>query len=437
MAHACTFSAQEKAALLRNPDRGLRMETYLTPGEPPQSYPGGAAEDPYERLLRLVEKYREDSPTVTQLYIYLSRYREKPLDDRAFGQMDRMLELCRAQGLRVLLRFAYQNEHEPDAEWDHVRGHLDQLTQWFAARAALIDETVCAVQAGVVGAWGEGHSNERLHSRYIGQALDAVCRMTPENLFVQVRTLELMEKIAPRYQARLALHDDYLIGEPNGVWSFFLNQQPSPAQEARFCRTLNDAEMPWGRANYMDKDDGAPLHALPARDVLRQVKQYCLSTLSLEHNYREDCGPTAPYSLARWKDEMIAPEELARLGLPCLPALFEAGRLSVYDYLRYHLGYLLTIPEMAATGRRLRFAIQNHGFAAPLNCNYLCVAAGGKEYPVEGYDKFALGSMQRCDYVVDLPEEAAGQTVEIKLARSRGSGICVAFAGGAGAHRQV
>ena len=92
--------------LLRNPDRGLRMETYITLGETPESYPG-SAEDPYEKLLGFIEKYEEKSPTVVQLYVYLTRYNEKPLDDKVFEQLERMLLLLRENGVRALLRFAY------------------------------------------------------------------------------------------------------------------------------------------------------------------------------------------------------------------------------------------------------------------------------------------------------------------------------------------
>jgi len=85
--------------LLLNPDRGLRMETYITLGETPESYPG-SAQDPYEKLLGLIEKYGEDNPTVVQLYVYLTRYNEKPLDDNAFAHMEKMFQLCRDNRVR-------------------------------------------------------------------------------------------------------------------------------------------------------------------------------------------------------------------------------------------------------------------------------------------------------------------------------------------------
>ena len=44
--------------LLKNPDRGFRMESYITLGEPLEAYPTNP-EDPYEKLKGFFEKYTE------------------------------------------------------------------------------------------------------------------------------------------------------------------------------------------------------------------------------------------------------------------------------------------------------------------------------------------------------------------------------------------
>ena len=416
--------------LLQNPDRGLRMETYITLGEPPESYPGNA-EDPCDRLLRMIETYREESPTVVQLYVYLCRYNEKPLDGPAFAQLERMLVLCKENRVRALLRFAYQNESNPDPDWPRVREHLYQLAAWFRAHGELVEDTLYCVQAGIVGYWGEGHTNQNLKSRYIGRVFDRVCRMAPEDTFVQVRTADLMRRVSGRYKGRLGMHDDYLIGELNGPWSFF-GGPAKRAVEARFPRTVNDGEMPWGVATYYDREDGAPLDSIDALALLAQIRQYSLTTLSLEHNYRE-VGPERVFSMARWKDAPITAAQLRALGMPYLPSLFGEEAMPAFDYIQYHLGYLLSITrfELDAEKRQLRFTIRNDGFAAPLNANALSLVIDGTEYLVGSYDKFALGSMRAVTYTVDLPEGcdlAAPRRLGVRLARRVGSALCVRFA---------
>lgn len=68
-----TIAADQMSELLSNPDRGLRMETYITLGDPLWSYPTNN-EDPYQRATDMIEKYRSDSPTLCQVYVYLTNY---------------------------------------------------------------------------------------------------------------------------------------------------------------------------------------------------------------------------------------------------------------------------------------------------------------------------------------------------------------------------
>lgn len=416
--------------LLRNPDRGLRMETYITLGEKLESYPGNL-QDPYEKLLQFIEMYEEESPVVVQLYVYLSRYNSRALDETAFTQLERMLALCRSNGIRVLLRFAYQNESCPDPDWPRVQGHLEQWGEWFESHAQLLEDTLYAMQAGLAGCWGEGHSNVNFKSKYFGSAFDKLIRITPKDVFVQVRTVDLMKTVSVQYQHRIGMHDDYIIGQANGPWSFFCGRHGKKEQriEAGFSGTVNDGELPWGRATYYDRKHGHPLDSLDAAGVLVQLKQYALTTLSLEHNYREDGGQRL-YSMARWKDAVLAPAQLKALGMPYHPSLVGQA-VSVFDYIRYHLGYLLSITsfELDAAENHVRFTIQNNGLAAPLNFNALHLVVGGKAFAVDSYDKHALGSMQAAAYTVPLPEgfDAQGLRIGIKLARRAGSSLCARF----------
>lgn len=415
--------------LLQNPDRGLRMETYITLGGP-ESYPGNK-QDPYEKLLGFIEKYKEDNPTVVQLYVYLSRYVEKPLDGMAFTQMKKMAELCREHQIRILWRFAYQTESSPDPAVKRILEHLGQIEQWFKANDQLIEDTLFVMQAGLLGYWGEGHSyvNTKLYD--IGRIYNRLLSITPEDVFVQTRTASLHRLVAPKYQPRLGMHDDYLIGSAN-KWSYFEGKS-KPEMEKHFTRTINDGEMPWGTAKYFDGDDGHPLDCLDVPDILKQIKQYSLTTLSLEHNYRES-GADRIFSMQRWKDVFLTPAQLDALAMPYLPSLFaDSGTLSAYDYVRYHLGYLLSITslELDTQGRQLSLTLQNNGFAAPLNFNALSVVIDGMEYLVDSYDKFTLGSMQAVTYTLSLPDDvnaAALESIGIRLAHCAESGICARFA---------
>lgn len=427
------LSAENSQALLQNPDRGLRMESYitLTPKGAPESYPGNS-QSPYEKMLGFIEKYEEESPTIVQLYIYLSRYNDKPIDDHAFAQLEEMLELLRDNGIRVLLRFVYQNESNPDPYWPQVKEHLLQIGEWFQEKGQLIEDSLFVMQAGLVGYWGEGHSFVNFEKNYMSEAFNLLFSITPADVFVQLRQISFYNDASKAFIHRMGVHDDYVVGEQNGRWSFFEghNNILTRRLEQQFKRTINDAEMPWGRATYYDKADGHSLDNLDALAVIKQLFQYSTTTLSLEHNYREG-GPGHLYSMARWKDDIFTKAQLEKEGLPYHPALFDANdRISAFEYIQYHLGYLLSLSsfELDEASNKLSFTIQNNGFAPPLNFNVLSLVISGEEYLLDSYDKYALASMQAVTYEVDLPEDfAPSQSMGIKIAHCAGSSISARF----------
>ncbi|MDR0883654.1 MAG: DUF4874 domain-containing protein [Oscillospiraceae bacterium] len=424
--------ARDNAALLlTNPDRGLRHEICITLGDPPCAYPG-SADEPLNELHRKIALFQEDAPTVAQLYVYLSRYARRPLDDRALAQMEQMLTACRENGLRVLLRFAYGTESVPDAPWRVVRRHLTQIGDWMRAHTPLVADTVAVLQAGLVGAWGEGHSYQKLRWRQIGKAFNKLLSVTPDWLFVQVRTQGLSDMIDPRWRARLALHDDYLIGDQTHQWNWFGGTAPTGTQWTQvFSHAPNDAEMPWGRALYLDKPDGYPLNNLDAEKLAQQSQFYHLSTLSLMHNYKED-DIRPPYSLQRWKDVWWTADQLAALGLPHHPALLTEGKINAYEYLRQHLGYLLAVQSAGIDGDVFFVTMRNYGFAAPHTLRSLSLVIDGRdEYAISAYSPQDFAQQDSVTYAVTLPEgvgERQAHNISLRLAPYPGAPIAVRFA---------
>ncbi|MCL2531716.1 MAG: DUF4874 domain-containing protein [Oscillospiraceae bacterium] len=414
--------------MLQNPDRGLRMETYITLGQPLQSYPDND-ECPYEKMRGFIEKYREESPTVVQLYVYLTHYNEKPLDDLAFAQLEKMLQLLCDSHVRALLRFTYQNEANPDAAWPQVREHLQQIGRWMNDNPELVQDSIFCVQGGIVGLWGEAHNNVNFHSQHIGDAFNLLLNIVPDNLFVQLRNIDLLPEISPEHTARVGMHDDYLIGEAHGRWNFFLGRDGDDCQAAQagFCRSINDGEMPWGHATYYDEPGTHNLDSMDVMPILQQCLQYSLTTLSLEHNYREDI-PGRTFSMKRWREQQLSLAQLQQAGLPYHPALLDDnGNINTFEYICHHLGYLLTVTDFALDSDVLHFTIQNNGFAAPLNFHALSLLLDGEEFPLAAYDRYALGSMQAVTYTVQLPQLATAQHIGLRLARQAGSPIAARF----------
>lgn len=421
-------------ALLSNPDRGLRMEAYITLGETPDTYPL-SGEDPFVKTQEVIDNYKQDKPTLCQLYVYLSNYRNKDLDDKAFSLLSEILGLFKDNGIRVLLRFAYSTESVKDAPYRVVKRHLEQIDEYFKGNEELINDTLYCLQTGIIGYWGEGHSNKKLKNRYIDDVIGLVCDIAPEGIYTQVRTYDMLCMVEGENKRKVGIHDDYIIGDLSHKWAFLPNtseEYERTMENARF--TINDGEMPWGRATMDDLPDGEPLNSLDGKAILKQLSTYSLTSFSLEHNYRENGKEN---SMAKWKNEYLTYSEVLDLGIKANPELFKDSKgnevsLSVYDIIRYHLGYQLLLSNYKEGEGEVSFSVTNYGFAPPLNFNYFALVMKNKETgeieekEISDYDKNLLLSATSVSYTVELPKEY--ECLGVKMDTFKGRGVNVRFA---------
>lgn len=339
--------------LLKNPDRGFRGELYLTLGRV-RAYPP-TEENPYERLERETKLYGGDGALVYQLYVYLCDYYKRPLDETAFSQLQAYLEEIKKRGLRVLLRFAYEYDSFKKGPTDKQIGkHTVQLAAWMREHKDLVDSTVYAMQFGTIGLWGEGHGS--CHKHNIPAVLQMVFDMIPEDMTLMVRTPNLMQGVSEKNEAKVSFHDDFLVGIEH-IWGMIPFDHPAYIPMLRKCKfSITDGEMPWGRDT-----------TVPVIDPILLIKQcvgYGLRTLSAEHNYKEE-GKL--YHLEAWKNVFLTEGELLDNRFPYLPAALTNGRISVFDYLKYHVGYLLAASNLKTADGFAEFDVFNFGFSAPID----------------------------------------------------------------------
>lgn len=422
-------------ALLKNPDRGLRMETYITLGKNLRAYPV-ENEEPFERARNMLTKYKDDSPTLCQLYVYLSDYTRSELDGLAFEQLKQMLKFFKDNGIRILLRFAYSIEGVPDASYKFVKRHLEQINGFFSDNRELINDTLYCLQTGIIGYWGEGHSNKKLKNRHKKRVINKVCSLAPKGIYTQVRTYDMLTLVSKENKAKVGIHDDYIIGDMAHQWSFIPNTKQKEFNETlgRTRLTINDGEMPWGWATLDDKPNAPSLGSLDGISVLKQLQAYSITSFSLEHNYKED---DCYHSLEKWKTQYLSFDEVKNLGINANPCLFKDRddndiRLSIYDIIRYHLGYQLMLSDYRESNGEIAFRLTNYGFAPPLNFNYLAVVIKNietnemVEKKIADYDKAMLQSGVSIMFKTVIPN---GYTaVGIKADTFKGRGINPRFA---------
>lgn len=434
------LNSDNAEVLLKNPDRGFRMETYINLGDPLEAYPT-SKEDPYERILALIGKFKEDSPTLCQVYVYLSNYNNKPLDELAFSQMKKFFEIFRDNGIRMLLRYAYGTESVDDAPYEIVKVHLTQLDKWFKENSELINDTLYCMQTGIIGYWGEGHTNIKLKGKYIPNVIADVCKLAPKGIYSQVRTYGLLKKVKKEDIKRVGIHDDYIIGEMEHKWAFipndgkFMNTIRFNKSMERAKYTVNDGEMPWGHAKYNDDPNGRPLNKLDGKLIAKQLYTYRLTSLSLEHNYHGD-KELDMGSIHYWKSQFVTFDEATQAGFVVNPALFKDKdgkdvKMSMYNVVRHHLGYQLALSNVKEDGDKVSLTVTNYGFAAPLNFNYFALVSENEkgeliETEIKSYDKEKLLSGESATYIVSNSQGT--KPVGAKLSMFAGRKQCVRFA---------
>lgn len=369
------LSAGGEHLLARNPDRGLRLELYM--GEEITCDVSAVSRMANSRahIQQIIEKgiarCAPEQITLAQVYFYLTGYRGREIDEAGFQAMQFYFDTLRAHGLKALLRFAYSTDPGVnDATQADMLRHIEQLRPFLERNKACIH----VLQAGMIGAWGEWHSEKKRVSRK--KILRALADAAPEEMYLQVRLpglFKLLGKRRPAY-GRTGLHDDSFFGNiqakqyGNGGFDPGTRMYRTALEKAP--ESPQDGELYWSSWNHAN---GVYCDGLRAVERLAELH---FTSLSAVHGYKDDPEDEAKTAMGRWQRQEITPELLAERGIPCDPAWFwkETGERvcrSVFDYVRDHLGYRLQAKTLRLEGdwkpgARVRAAltIANDGFAA-------------------------------------------------------------------------
>lgn len=365
------LTAGEDHQLLNNQDRGLRLEVNLDVHSGMGLW-GNANKTGIDQLSQAVSNFSTDQPKLAQVYFYLTAYKDKPLDEKAFSEMNDYFQALAQHHIKAVLRFAYiwddANPKAQEPTTTTVLQHLHQLEPWIKAHR----DQISVLQAGLIGSWGEwdGGARRRMDEKSILRTLLAV---TPKDLPIQVRYYNIKANDVARSSAdwnRVGFHDDYLIGNLH-EWNTAGNDPNSAAWKAMATESKTvpvDGEMIWGVANA--SDHGGKL--ISAKLSAQRLAQHHFTSLSLAHNYKED---GQPYSMMSWQHQYINRAILDRLGLPYQPSWFKKSdgenvNRTWFDYIRDYLGYRVALTkanEATVNGQTTyQLTLKNYGFAAPM-----------------------------------------------------------------------
>lgn len=370
---------------LYNPERGFRLEvaldvagkTYLWE---PEKYP-----DITSYLEKEAAAYAADSVSLVQTYFYLTGASDRDLTEEDFETMSVFLGKLREMGKKAVLRFAYETQFAGRAPVGPTKERIIRHTRQLKPFLEKHKDVIQVVQAGMIGAWGEWHSsvygleNSEDTKRNI---LQAICRMTPEERYVQVRVpayKNLLDTASTDYK-RVSFHDDFIVIRPH-PWDGEMSEgTPAFHQIVRESPWLPvDGELPWGSWSMQeDPDNPDSGWIIDGPQTARRLFLQHFTSLSLIHNYKEK-DTKDKYSMQYWKETPITEAFLQENHLPVSDRYFEneAGEKverTAFDYIRDHLGYRLELQSLKAPSRLqpgkrhpIELTFINRGFSTLFN----------------------------------------------------------------------
>jgi hypothetical protein len=161
--------------------------------------------------------------TVAYGIVRLDDYRDSDLPLQLTEALDQRFAWARAHGLKIILRFAYNYpdsssdyERAEDAPLPRVLDHIATLGPVIARNA----DTIVALQAGFIGAWGEAHTSSHGLDRPAAKAAirDALYAAVPRSVPLQWRyPADVMSWAG---DARMGFHNDCFLSSPTDVGTY-------------------------------------------------------------------------------------------------------------------------------------------------------------------------------------------------------------------------
>lgn len=228
----------------------------------------------------------------------LSAYRTRSLPSSYLNKLDTGFANLRRQGLKAVLRFAYnypETESEylnaQDATLSRVKSHIQQLQPVLQRNA----DVIAVMQGGFIGAWGEWHTssnNLTTPARKVA-VRDALLQALPAQRLLQVRypadlarwypepvTLAQWMSSSPPPAGRIGLHNDCFLASMDDVGTYF-------AETATESQTLRTYAQQATAVTGAGGETCAPSEPIQARmtcaDILREGAAYHMSYLNRDY----------------------------------------------------------------------------------------------------------------------------------------------------------
>ncbi len=371
---------------LRNPERGLRLETVIA-----------RTPDDLTKWGRkfLFHEFTEDGVTLTQAYCYLTQYWNSDIAPEKLSALEADFAAARQLGVKFILRFAYENTYNrvfPTLE--RLKSHMKQLKP-------VLDrnwDVIYVLQAGWMGLWGEFHSNIRNFDHDLSDCAEIMketLALLPEDRFTMMRYPKRRRQVFQLWNGSLKITaDNAFSNDPVARIGFFNDGTLADKSDGGTFPNHPDLGAA-GNPDFDEITESAPF--MPVEGELfwnhscdihyasaeRIIERFCLhhySTFSYVHSFSKLDGRTQnadgdPGSIDLWKTCSIDRDFLTRNNYPCSSNYFDGcSSRSAFEYIRDHLGYRLEMVDMEISdnirpGEKFHAELHliNRGFSTMIN----------------------------------------------------------------------
>lgn len=283
------------------------------------------------------EGIRATGSTIILLTVNLKDFRNRQLNDAKLDEIDSALKAVRKAGLKVIFRAAYgftDADYRVDPEdLGLIRRHIRKISEVLSKHAPV----VWAVQAGMLGPWGEWHGSNHgdppsLEARQA--VVDSWLKDLPQEIFLQVRRPMFLREMFPSKNDKALLrtgwHNDAMLANPDDMGTYSGGDDWGRDKELEWCE-IQARRTPFGGETVPASE------ATGAQQVIYELKLLRLTYLNRGYH-----GGT----LDRWKQ-------------------LELDQHSLYRQVEAKMGHRWTFRElrMAQNNKAVRLKLENTGFA--------------------------------------------------------------------------
>ena len=348
--------------------------------------------------------YRAEGYSWIRSYVLLADYRETDLPADFLQQLDYSFDLVREAGVKVILRFAYNDDGGADAPLERVQAHQAALAPLLEKHA----DVIALLQAGFMGRWGEWHHSEYglNTSENRKTILDGLLAATPPERMVQLRYPWHRKQLYPELltadtaltgagAARVGHHNDCFVTSNNDLGTY-----------GDFWDDGEGSAPPEQVASWMDYTAAESRFVVVGGETCQNTDRSGCSTATselarfhysyLNARFHEEVNQ-------RWLDEGCMPEIQRRLGY----------RLELVQ---------VAASERVAPGGLLKVAItlENVGYAAGFNPRPVSLVLDGPSrseavLPLEWREWLPESGEITADLVLRLPATLAPGSYRLAL----------------------